>query len=438
MRTSVYLVGLVIVLTVVMVLVVGCPKPPPETGPTPTGPAKTPTAEAPKPAAPAGGGDLASILGARKAVTSYVMTMTVGGKPVKQAAKLQDGKPVRMKMDTGKPGSFMLMEMDKQVNYMYDAAKKTAIKMPVKPGGSTAEAGKAPGAPDTPDLSKLEAMHPKISSATLDGLECWVLEMVGDNGASSQTWVDKQYGLVRCRRPARSSKLAYDKISAVPDSEFELPPGTKIVSIPRRSCPFPSSPRRDRHLSAWLVGGRLRGGRSASARVRPSQPGDLDRPLRRRELQHRLRDQHGHALRGTHPLRDDGQLRHLHPPRHNEVARGFACCRAGIHARREEGNWQMERVTVTSSNIKSIGYDGQSRILEVEFLDGAVYEYYDVPAHVHAGLMSAQSHGAYFCRRTSSAATSTGAKPQDRRRCVACRGPPTRGCRELQVASQRR
>ncbi len=56
----------------------------------------------------------------------------------------------------------------------------------------------------------------------------------------------------------------------------------------------------------------------------------------------------------------------------------------------------MERVTVTSSNIKSIGYDGQSRILEVEFLDGAVYEYYDVPAHVHAGLMSAQSHGAYL------------------------------------------
>ncbi len=233
MRTSVYLVGLVIVLTVVMVLVVGCPKPPPETGPTPTGPAKTPTAEAPKPAAPAGGGDLASILGARKAVTSYVMTMTVGGKPVKQAAKLQDGKPVRMKMDTGKPGSFMLMEMDKQVNYMYDAAKKTAIKMPVKPGGSTAEAGKAPGAPDTPDLSKLEAMHPKISSATLDGLECWVLEMAGGNGASSQTWVDKQYGLVRQVVSAQTTmKMAYDKINAVPDSEFELPPGTKIVSIP--------------------------------------------------------------------------------------------------------------------------------------------------------------------------------------------------------------
>ncbi len=58
----------------------------------------------------------------------------------------------------------------------------------------------------------------------------------------------------------------------------------------------------------------------------------------------------------------------------------------------------MIRTPVSSSNIRSIGYDADSQVLEVEFLDGAVYEYYDVPEDVHQGLMSARSHGSYLHR----------------------------------------
>ena len=56
----------------------------------------------------------------------------------------------------------------------------------------------------------------------------------------------------------------------------------------------------------------------------------------------------------------------------------------------------MMRVPVRSSNIKSIGYDEETKVLEVEFHDGSVYQYYSVPASVHQGLMAAASHGNYF------------------------------------------
>lgn len=56
----------------------------------------------------------------------------------------------------------------------------------------------------------------------------------------------------------------------------------------------------------------------------------------------------------------------------------------------------MERQYVSSSNIASIGYDASDMVLEVEFLNGAIYQYYDVPQSVYDGLMSASSHGSYL------------------------------------------
>jgi hypothetical protein len=58
----------------------------------------------------------------------------------------------------------------------------------------------------------------------------------------------------------------------------------------------------------------------------------------------------------------------------------------------------MPRQPVRSSNIASIGYDSGSSTLEVEFVTGAVYQYYNVPKSVYEGLMNAKSHGSYFAR----------------------------------------
>ncbi len=53
-----------------------------------------------------------------------------------------------------------------------------------------------------------------------------------------------------------------------------------------------------------------------------------------------------------------------------------------------------ERTPVRSSALRSVGYE--QRVLEVEFTNGAVYQYFDVPPEVYRGLMAAESHGRYF------------------------------------------
>lgn len=58
----------------------------------------------------------------------------------------------------------------------------------------------------------------------------------------------------------------------------------------------------------------------------------------------------------------------------------------------------MNRQSVTSSNIASIGYDANSQTLEVEFLNGGVYQYFDVSKHIYDELMNANSHGKYLAR----------------------------------------
>ncbi len=56
----------------------------------------------------------------------------------------------------------------------------------------------------------------------------------------------------------------------------------------------------------------------------------------------------------------------------------------------------MERKPVASSNIAQIGYDRVTQTLEVEFLSGFVYQYFDVPEAVHEALMAAPSKGEFL------------------------------------------
>ena len=55
----------------------------------------------------------------------------------------------------------------------------------------------------------------------------------------------------------------------------------------------------------------------------------------------------------------------------------------------------MNRVAISSSNLASVGYDAESKTLEVEFTNGTIYQYLDVPDNIYSGLMSASSHGQY-------------------------------------------
>ena len=46
-----------------------------------------------------------------------------------------------------------------------------------------------------------------------------------------------------------------------------------------------------------------------------------------------------------------------------------------------------------------MGYDRDTRTLEIAFHNGGVYRYFDVPPEVFAELMAAESLGRYFTAR---------------------------------------
>jgi hypothetical protein len=56
----------------------------------------------------------------------------------------------------------------------------------------------------------------------------------------------------------------------------------------------------------------------------------------------------------------------------------------------------MDRKPIESTNLRSVGYDPGTHILEIEFRGGNVYQYKDVPEAVYHGLVTAPSAGAFF------------------------------------------
>lgn len=55
----------------------------------------------------------------------------------------------------------------------------------------------------------------------------------------------------------------------------------------------------------------------------------------------------------------------------------------------------MDRQEVDSSNLHSVGYDADRKLLEIQFNGGEVYEYYQVPPETYESLMKADSKGRY-------------------------------------------
>ena len=60
----------------------------------------------------------------------------------------------------------------------------------------------------------------------------------------------------------------------------------------------------------------------------------------------------------------------------------------------------IQREIVVSSNVVSIGYNKQNKVLEVEYNGGSIYKYNEVPIEVHEELMQRDvSKGKYIAQR---------------------------------------
>ena len=56
----------------------------------------------------------------------------------------------------------------------------------------------------------------------------------------------------------------------------------------------------------------------------------------------------------------------------------------------------MYMISLSSSHLDSAGYDERLKLLQIQFVNGAMYEYYDVPKDIYIGLKTASSAYEYF------------------------------------------
>jgi hypothetical protein len=56
----------------------------------------------------------------------------------------------------------------------------------------------------------------------------------------------------------------------------------------------------------------------------------------------------------------------------------------------------MQRQSVTSNHLRSVGYDPSTKTLEVEFKNGRIYQYAKVPTEEFDALMTSESHHEYL------------------------------------------
>jgi hypothetical protein len=59
----------------------------------------------------------------------------------------------------------------------------------------------------------------------------------------------------------------------------------------------------------------------------------------------------------------------------------------------------LERQPVKSRILRSVGYDDSTKILEIEFHTGLVYQYSGVPPKIYADLMHSGEIGKYFSEK---------------------------------------
>jgi hypothetical protein len=59
----------------------------------------------------------------------------------------------------------------------------------------------------------------------------------------------------------------------------------------------------------------------------------------------------------------------------------------------------MQRHPVHSSVLESVGYDHGTKILELEFKEGGVWDYFDFPNPTYNRFIKAESLGKFFVKR---------------------------------------
>ena len=76
---------------------------------------------------------------------------------------------------------------------------------------------------------------------------------------------------------------------------------------------------------------------------------------------------------------------------------------------------RIPREPVDSSAIAAVGYSKKLHALEVEFVNGAVYRYLEVPVTLHRNLMAADSKARFYDKNIRARYRSVHVKPRKKK-----------------------
>lgn len=75
----------------------------------------------------------------------------------------------------------------------------------------------------------------------------------------------------------------------------------------------------------------------------------------------------------------------------------------------------IPRVPVDSTAIAAIGYSKRLHALEIEFINGAIYRYLEVPPKLYRALMAAESKARFYDRNVRGKYRSIHVRPRKKR-----------------------
>ncbi len=229
MRRYQLVLGCVTVATLlVMGLMGGCGEKPQETDmiepPMPAG--QPPDGGPPAADIPADAETLSDVLGSFQMPTSFVMTIVESsGEAAEEsgariAMKMDGEQAAKMRMEEEGGAEVLIMDLGASVMYSYNTSSNEGFKMPL--GEEEAQGAPAPWEDYDPEAKV-------VGSEEMDGVDCWVVEVTGDDGPGKM-WIGKRDGLMRkAEGPDGSAVFTYTDIDAVADSEFDVPEGIEMT-----------------------------------------------------------------------------------------------------------------------------------------------------------------------------------------------------------------
>lgn len=115
-------------------------------------------------------------------------------------------------------GRWMLIDIEAEAMYAFKDGAEAIIKIP---------AADLTGFSDPTGAAGMDGTI--LRSETIDGHDCWVVQPSGVE-SRDEVWVDRRTGLVRqVKRLGVIHRFAYSRINEVPESEFALPEGVRVI-----------------------------------------------------------------------------------------------------------------------------------------------------------------------------------------------------------------